>query len=109
MIDMKFKRPFHPGDCVVFSAPKHSTHPGVRAKDIRPELYGDGYFYVVEKFWVVNERRGAQVALVTRRGKVHVVDADDPHLHRASWWERLIHRNRFPKLPTSTAQNRLAV
>jgi hypothetical protein len=98
MISAKVPRSFRPGDCVVFTAAKHSAHPGPRAKEIRPELHGEGYVYVVDKFWVVTETRGPQVLIKTRKGKTRQLDAGDPHLHRASWWERLIYRRRFPRL-----------
>lgn len=109
MFRRKLSRPLHPGDWVVFSAPKHGAHPGPRAKDIRPERCGEGYLYVVDKFWVVSEARETQVVLKTRRGKVHVVDRDDPHLRLASWWERLVCRQRFPKPEPAVEQNRLPV
>jgi hypothetical protein len=100
-----FSRELHPGDAVIFSTIKRGTHPGPRAKEIRPEPRGEGYLYAIDKFWTVTEAHGGQVALLTRRGKIHIVNADDPHLHRASWWLRLIYRNRFPKLPGRNAQN----
>jgi hypothetical protein len=40
----------------------------------------------------------AQVLLRTRRGKEHTVDADCPSLRRATWWEKLFYRHRFPQL-----------
>jgi len=43
------------------------------------------------------------VELVTRRGKHHIVDADDPNLRAASWWERLLFRDRFPQAASSLA------
>lgn len=89
----------HPGDPVIFTVTKHGTRPGPRAKAIRPESRGEAYLYHVDKFWTVTENRDGQVTLMTRRGKVHRVAAQDPHLHRANWWQRLIYRNRFPKLP----------
>jgi hypothetical protein len=86
------------GDPVIFTATKRGTHPGPRAKEIYPEPHGDAYIYAIDKYWTVRETNGEQVVLVTRRGKIHHVDANDPHLHRASWWQRLIYRKRFPKL-----------
>jgi len=99
---------FHPGDPVVFSATKYGTHPGPRAKQIRPEPHGEAYIYAVDKFWTVTENRGTQVVLMTRRGKTHVVDVTDPHLRHASWWQRMIYRGRFPKVPKSDTETRLA-
>jgi len=99
-----FSRQLRCGDPVIFCATKRGTHPSPRAKEIRPEPHGDGYVYAIDKFWTVTEQRGNQVVLMTRRGKVHLVDADDPHLHRASWWQRLIYRGRFPDLNHPSAE-----
>jgi hypothetical protein len=41
--------------------------------------------------------------LMTRRGKTHTVDPDDPRLRGASWWERLFAKNRFPSLTDSAS------
>jgi hypothetical protein len=92
-----FSKALQPGDRVIFSAIKHTSHPSPRAKDVRPEPNGEGYLYHVDKFWIVTEKREDQVFLLTRRGKVRVLGADDPRLHVASWWERLVYRKRFPQ------------
>jgi hypothetical protein len=87
---------FQPGDWVVYRKTKFSTHPGPRAQNVTAARSGDQYAYTVDKFWVVaNVLDNGQLVLHTRRGKEHVVDADDPDLHRARWWERLIYRQRF--------------
>ncbi len=57
---------------------------------------GEGYQYEVDKFWTVREVRETELVLLTRRGKVRVVDIADPLLHGANWWERIIYRDRFP-------------
>ena len=100
-----FPKPLHAGDPVIYTATKHGTHPGRRAREIRPEPQGEAYVYAVDKFWTVTDTRGRQIVLTTRRGKVHLVDADDPHLRRPSWWQRLIYRNRFPKLQRPAVQS----
>jgi len=89
---------YKPGDPVIYRLQKQSTHPGPRAQDIDPATSGETYSYFVEKFWVVAELHagGGKLLLRTRRGKEHLVDANDPHLRPARWWERLIHRKRFP-------------
>jgi hypothetical protein len=88
---------YHPGDWVIFRKEKHSTSPGPRAENIHAAPKGDDYYYQVDKFWVVAETRpDGKVVLRTRRGKTHVVNANDPHLRRARWWERLFYRSRFP-------------
>jgi hypothetical protein len=92
-------RMFRPGDPVIYRATKHSAHPGPRAQEVTAETYGEGYSYVVDKFWVVAETRpDGQVVLKTRRGKTHRLSADDPRLRPARWWERLWFRDRFPSL-----------
>ncbi len=88
---------FRPGDAVIYRMEKHTTCPGPRAQNVRPELKGDYYRYVVDKFWCVAEvLSDGRLRLVTRRGKQHIVDCNDPHLRRPSWWEALIYRRRFP-------------
>jgi hypothetical protein len=87
---------YQAGDRVVFRACKRSTHPGPRARHVRPEPSGEGYQYEVDKFWAVREVRGRELVLITRRGKLRVVESDDPALHRATWLERIIYGDRFP-------------
>lgn len=90
---------FKPGDRVIFHKTKMSNHPGPRARYIHPAPQGEGYTYEVDKYWVVVDLRGnGQIAIRTRRGKVLVLDADDPNLRHANWWERLLHSRRFPAL-----------
>lgn len=92
-------RRFHRGDPVVYRKQKASTRPGPRAQDVEPALRGETYAYVVEKQWrVADANEDGLVALVTRRGKVHVTDADDRNLRRPSLWERWRWRHRFPAL-----------
>lgn len=85
------------GDWVVFTTTKFSNDPGPRAHDIHPARYGDTYHYQVDKYWMVGEELpDGQLLLVTRKGKRHVVAADDPRLRRASLFELCFRRNRFP-------------
>jgi hypothetical protein len=89
-----------PGDPVIYRKTKHSTHPGPRAAQVDPAAHGDDYTYQVDKFWiVVVVEADGRVEVCTRRGKRLTVRADDPALRRARWWERLLFRHRFPKLP----------
>ncbi|MGD0463578.1 MAG: hypothetical protein ABSB74_13920 [Tepidisphaeraceae bacterium] len=82
---------------MIFSLPTRGTHPGLGAKDVRPERHGEGYLYIIDKFWVVAQTRDKQVVVKTRKGRIHLLDTADPRLHVASWWQRLIYRHRFPK------------
>ena len=90
---------YHTGEPVICRVFKRSTHPGPRARSVRPEVSGEGYSYEVDKFWAVREVRGREVVLITRRGKTHVVDAADPTLRPAKFWERILYRDRFPVGP----------
>ncbi|QDV14892.1 hypothetical protein CA51_48020 [Rosistilla oblonga] len=84
------------GDWVIYRKQKSSTSPGARATDVHPTPGGDTYHYLVDKFWVVEAvLENQQILLRTRRGKQHTIDANDPRLRRASWWERLMYRSRF--------------
>ncbi|GAB5405321.1 MAG: hypothetical protein Aurels2KO_35520 [Aureliella sp.] len=92
-------RHYKAGSNVVFSKSKSSVSPGPRAIEITPEGKGDGYQYVVEKFWTVKASHDdGTLTLVTRRGKEHRIPADHPQLRPARWWERLLYRSRFPLL-----------
>lgn len=87
---------FKHGDLVIFSKTKYSLRPGPRAKNIDPAQHGDTYSYQVDKFWMVVEQVSDQVVLMTRTGKKHQLDVNDPNLRRPRWWERLWYHNRFP-------------
>ena len=94
-----FHRHFRRGDPVVFAKDKWSTKPGPRAHEVHPARRGEGYLYKVDKFWtILNGERDGKVTLVTRRGRTHVVDVNDPRLRHASWWQRLRYRRKFPRL-----------
>lgn len=92
---MKYKT----GDQVVYRKRKVSPHPGPRAEGIRPSRAGDDYTYEVDKYWTVAEvHQDGTLELVTRGGKAHRVSIDDFHLRKASLYERLFLRSRFPTL-----------
>ena len=91
-----------PGDWVVYRKSKFGVSPGPRAKDVAPVRHGEGYSYLVEKFWVVSELLDdGRLRLRTRRGKEHVVRSDDINLRAARWWERFIYRERFQAVQDS--------
>jgi len=94
---------YRPGDRVIYTAVKHSSHPGPRAEAVEPEPNGEGYSYAVKKYWlVVAVQPDDTLLVITRRGKERKVPASDPHLRPARWWESLLFRGRFPHLPPST-------
>jgi hypothetical protein len=93
------KPKFNPGDCVIYRMTKQSMRPGRRAKAVWPTPNGDHYVYNVDKLWVVlGTQEDCKLRLRTRRGKLRLIDADDPNLRRAHWWEKLLYRGRFPQL-----------
>ena len=97
--------PYAPGDPVIYHKTKYSQSPGPRAREVTPTPHGDDYAYIVDKYWLVKERRDdGTVLLVTRRGKEHLVREDSPNLRHANWWERFVHRGRFPELDPTTGK-----
>ena len=87
------------GDWVIYRKQKTSASPGPRAENVIPASSGEDYAYIVEKYWVVQEvLEDGRLRLRTRRGKQHVVAADDVRLRRARWWERWVLAGRFPAL-----------
>lgn len=88
------------GDRVVYAKDKHSGSPGQRAQDVSASAKGDGYTYIVEKYWIIKQiREDGSLILQTRRGKEHVISPNDPSLRAASFWEKLFLGKRFPQLP----------
>jgi|JI6StandDraft_1071083.scaffolds.fasta_scaffold26258_4 hypothetical protein len=87
---------FQPNDWVVYTREKHSLSPGPRAKNIAPSPHGELYSYEVDKYWIVREVNGDELALQTRKGKSHIVSSSDKRLRKAKWWERLFMANKFP-------------
>lgn len=85
------------GDRVVYRKQKSSVSPGPRAKAVFASPKGEAYHYLVDKFWIVQQvSDDGTVEVRTRQGKVHRIDATDPRLRPAKWWEKLIYSKRFP-------------
>jgi len=93
---MPGKHTYQIGERVICRVRKWSTHPGPRAKHVRPEVSGEGYQYEVDKYWAVLDVRDDEIVLITRRGKMRAVDPSDPALRPATWWEQFAYRDRFP-------------
>lgn len=88
---------FQTGDLVVYRKDKVSTRPGPRAEEVMPSRHGEEYSYTVPKFWKICETPDPEhVVVVTRTGKRHCLNASDPHLHKATLFERVFRRHRFP-------------
>jgi hypothetical protein len=100
-----WRRPFEPGDLVIYRRRKATTHPGPRAQDVEATAHGELYDYFVEKSWIVESvQADGMLLLRTRRGKTHVVEPSDPNLRHASLWDRLRYRKRFAELRSPAGQ-----
>jgi hypothetical protein len=87
------------GDRVVFRKMKFSTNPSPQAICVHPVAKGDNYSYIIEKFWVVADvLEGGMLLLKTRRGKTHLIHANDPKLRPATIWDRIRHGRKFATL-----------
>lgn len=87
---------FRKGDWIVFRKTKFSEHPTPRAIEVTPSRQGDGYTYVVEKYWVVVDTLdNGDLVVCTRRGKRHTISPDDYQVRKASLWDRFARRGRF--------------
>ncbi len=85
------------GDRIVYRKQKASTHPAPAAQGIRAAERGDLYYYIVNKYWTVEDiLTDGRIVARTRTNKLHRLTADDPNLHKAGLLERLRHRARFP-------------
>ncbi len=90
---------YEKGDKVVYERAKTSNHPGPRAKEIHPAMHGESYFYKVDKFWTVSQIIDDKtLVVVTRTGKSHKIDINDPRLRKATLLERIKNADRFPSL-----------
>ena len=96
---------FQPGDLVIYTVSKQGLHPGPGARDIQPVPNGEDYTYVVDKYWMVQGfSDSGRIIIVTRRGKTREGTAGAPLLRKATWWQRLRYRERFPS-PEVLAEN----
>ena len=94
-----FRKTFQPGDRIVYRKTKHSPQPGPRAEAIVPARGGDNYAYCVDKYWTVRDLTDEnQLQVVTRTGKTHLLNPDDPNLRHANLWERWFLKERFPEM-----------
>lgn len=87
---------FQKGDWIVFRKTKFSEHPTPRAIEVTPSQQGDGYSYVVEKYWVVVDvLEDGDLVVCTRRGKRHSIKPDEYQVRKANLWDRFFRRERF--------------
>ncbi|WP_047812766.1 hypothetical protein [Rhodopirellula islandica] len=102
-------REWKPGDWAIYRKSKRSKVPGPRASSVKPNLKGETYNYVVEKFWMVDEvNSDGTLTMRTTRGKTHRVLADDPNLTHPSWFARLRWRERFVAIESQLGKSTYA-
>ena len=86
-------------DLVVYSKQKHSVSPSPRAREVDAAARGETYSYTVDKFWVIKQLiEDGQLLLITRTGKQHAIDQNDPNLRKATLWERWYYRQRYREI-----------
>ena len=84
------------GDWVVYRKSKRSTSPGPRASHVVGSPKGESYTYTVDKFWVVEKvMPDGKLQMRTSKGKLNIIDRNDPNLKRASLFQRLFWKARF--------------
>ncbi len=86
-------------DLVVYSKQKHSVSPGPRAREVEAAARGETYSYTVDKFWIIEQQLvDGQLLLITRTGKQHTIDKNDPNLRKATLWEKWYYRERYREI-----------
>ena len=86
-----------PGAPIVYRMVETSTRPGPEARDIHPAERGDLYYYLITKYWRVEEvlQDGWIVAITPLMEHIRL-RRDDPNLRKANLLERLRYGARFP-------------
>lgn len=94
------------GDWAVYRKSKQGANPGRRAAQVVASRKGENYRYVVDKFWVVDEvLPDGRLRLITARGKVHMIQDDDPNLRRPGFLQKFLWRDRFTLVEVGRGQD----
>ena len=94
-------RRFSTGESVVYEEVQQPTNAQTRQN---PQTADSGDSRVVYHYMTVMEsREKGTLVLLTQGGQLHVTHNNNPNLRRASWWERLCHPSRFPRLTMKPA------
>ncbi|MGI8889899.1 MAG: hypothetical protein ACR2G0_03835 [Chthoniobacterales bacterium] len=90
-------RRLHAGEPIVYRVVETSTIPAPEAHDIRPAERGDLYYYLINKYWRVEEvLQDGWIVALTPHQEHQYLRRDDPNLRRANLVERLRYATRFP-------------
>ncbi|HEY3662940.1 MAG TPA: hypothetical protein VGL24_07290 [Chthoniobacterales bacterium] len=94
------RRRLQPGVPIVYRMAETSSRPpGPEARDVRPAERGDLYYYLIRKYWRVEEvLQDGRIVAVTPLMEHHYLRRDDPNLRKANLLERLRYGARFPRL-----------
>ncbi|MGH8092486.1 MAG: hypothetical protein ACREIF_03305 [Chthoniobacterales bacterium] len=91
------QRKFEVGAPIVYRVTETSTCPSQDAYDVRPSKYGESYYYLTNKYWLVEEvRQDGWIVARSPLMEQHYLRRDDPNLRKANLLERLRHAGRFP-------------
>lgn len=94
-----FPGKFQAGVPIVYRMVKTSTCPSAEAYHVRPAENGDLYYYLINKYWRVEEvRPDGWIVARTPLMEKHYLRRDDPNLRKANLVERLRYAARFPFL-----------
>lgn len=90
---------FRAGVPIIYRVVETSTRPGPDARDVHPAERGELYYYLVNKYWRVEEvRQDGWIVALTPLMEHHYLRRDDPNLRKANLVERLRYGTRFPYL-----------
>ena len=93
------KPAFGIGAAVIYRQEVASTSPAVDARNIRPSTRGEYYYYSIFDYLRVTEVLGdGRIIAVARNDDRFCFWADDSALRKARLKERLLYRQRFPRL-----------
>jgi hypothetical protein len=89
---------YNKGDRIIYKKNKVSAHPTPRARDVHPSSHGDDYHYVVDKYWIVTDIIDEKtIEAMTRTGKKHRLNVEDPRLSKAGFFSRIFNYSDFPQ------------
>lgn len=103
-----FSKNYKVGDQVIYRKSKKSDSPSPNAINLWAESSGESYRYTIKKYWTVIQLDGERLQVITRRGKRHWLNRNDPLLRKATWCERWFREEKFP-LVDSDAMEREAL
>jgi hypothetical protein len=92
-------RRFSTGQPVVVEELQRSTN--AQSRDDARTITAADAAVVYHYMTVMESREKGTLVLLTQHGELHVTHNNNPSVRRASWWERLTSRDRFPRLRRS--------